>query len=144
MPRFTLRRTNESVLSHFAAARTPSPPATIRVEIAPEGRMPRASNSAPDELRTGPGVTAKTLIEAGLFAKRPAISNTEIGPAASSIWKSGYTRTPIMILASCLKMRELCHFGRKTILPGWRRQADLGDSRSCPRRFRLVFWYFPG
>ena len=46
--------------------------------------------------RTGPGVTATTLIEGALSAKRAPISNTEIGPAASSNWKSGNTRTPII------------------------------------------------
>ena len=40
-------------------------------------------------LRTGPGVTASTLIDGALPAKRAAISNAEIGPAASSNWKSG-------------------------------------------------------
>ena len=62
-PRLTIDRTKESVLSHFAASRTPSPPATIRVVIAPEGLMPRATISTPDEERTGPGVTAITLID---------------------------------------------------------------------------------
>ena len=76
--------------------RTPSPPATISVVIAPDGLRPRASISTPDELRTGPGVTANTLIDGALPAKRAAISNAEIGPAASSNWKSGKTSTPIM------------------------------------------------
>ncbi len=67
-PRLTIDRTRESVLSHFAASRTPAPPATIKVVIAPAGLMPRATISAPDELRTGPGVTAITLIDGG----RPA------------------------------------------------------------------------
>src|SRR5229473_7186811 len=96
-PRFAIDRTNASVFVQVAAVRTPSPPATIKVEIAPDGLRPRASSSTPDELRTGPGVTANTLIDAGLPAKRAAISNTEIGPAASSNWKSANTRTPIMI-----------------------------------------------
>ena len=76
--------------------RTPSPPATIKVVIAIDGLSPRASISTPDELRTGPAVTAKTLIDGALSAKRAAISNAEIGPAASSNWKSGKTRTPII------------------------------------------------
>ena len=85
-----------SVFSHFAASRTPQPPATIKVVIAPAGLMPRAISSTPDELRTGPGVTAITRIDGVRPAKRCAISNTEMGPAASSSWKSGNTRTPIM------------------------------------------------
>jgi len=36
------------------------------------------------------------LIDGGLPAERAAISNTEIGPAASSSWKSGKMRTPII------------------------------------------------
>ena len=94
-----MARTKPSVLSHSAAASTPSPPATISVEIAPDGFRPRASISTPDELRTGPGVAATTLIDGARPAKRAAISNTEIGPAASSNWKSGKIRTPIMIWA---------------------------------------------
>jgi hypothetical protein len=69
----------------------------IKVVIAPDGLNPRASISTPDELRTGPGVAANTLMSGALSAKRAAISNTEIGPAASSNWKSGNTRTPIMM-----------------------------------------------
>jgi hypothetical protein len=43
--------------------------------------------------------------------KRAAISNAEIGPAASSNWKSGNTNTPTIWLASrCLEMREIWHF----------------------------------
>ena len=79
--------------------RTPSPPATIRVVIAPDDFKPRATISTPDDERTGPGVTASTLIEGAPSAKRAAISNTEIGPAASSNWKSGKTRMPIMLQA---------------------------------------------
>ena len=75
----------------------PQPPATIKVEIAPDGLMPRASISTPDELRTAPGVIAMVFIEGGLPAQRAAISNTEIGPAASSNWKSGKMSTPIML-----------------------------------------------
>ena len=47
-------------------------------------------------------------------AKRVAISNTEIGPAASSNWKSGKTSTPIMTqsFSTCPEMREICHFGQ--------------------------------
>jgi len=52
--------------------------------IAPHGFRPRATTSTPDELRTGPGVTARTLIDGDWPAKRAAISKTEIGPAASS------------------------------------------------------------
>jgi hypothetical protein len=99
MPRFTNARTNDRVFSQVAAASTPKPPATIKVLIAPTGRKPRASNSTPDELRSGPGVAAKTLIDEGNPAKRAAISNAAIGPVASSNWKSGKTKTPIMIQA---------------------------------------------
>jgi hypothetical protein len=90
-------RTNDSVLSHVAAAGSFSPPTTIKVLIAGEGLMALAHISTPDELRTAPGATAKTLIDGGMSAKRAAISNTEIGPAASSSWKSGNTRMPITI-----------------------------------------------
>jgi hypothetical protein len=83
-PRLAEARTKASTLAERAASRTPSPPATIKVEIAPADRNPRASHSTPEELRTAPGVSASTLIEEALPAKRPAISNTEIGPAASS------------------------------------------------------------
>ena len=62
-PRFTMLRTSASVVSHFDAAPTPSPPATINVVIAPAGLMARASISTPDVLRTGPGFTARTLID---------------------------------------------------------------------------------
>ena len=65
--------------------------------IAPDGFSPRASISTPEEERTGPGVTATTLIAGAFSAKRAAISNTEIGPAASSNWKSGNMRTPIIM-----------------------------------------------
>ena len=91
---------------HVAGARTPWPPATIKVLIALEGLRPRASISTPDELRTGPGVAASTrIVGAAGPAKRPAISNTEIGPEASRIWKSGNIRMPIMI-ELCPEMRE--------------------------------------
>src|ERR1700738_4783607 len=116
-------RTKPSVFSHVAAVRTPSPPATIKVVSAPEGLRPRASISTPDELRPGPGVTASTLIDGGWPAKRAAISNTEIGPAASSNWKSGNTSTPIMILGPCPETREIWHFGQETIMTGSPRQV---------------------
>ena len=76
---------------------TPSPPATTNVESAPEDRKIRATISTLDEERTGPGVSASTLIDTGAPAKRAAISNTEIGPAASRIWKSGNMRMPIVM-----------------------------------------------
>ena len=41
-------------------------------------------HSALKALRTGPGVAATTLIDGDMPAKRAPISNTEIGPAASS------------------------------------------------------------
>ena len=97
-PRLAIARTKPSVFSQVAACRTPSPPATISVVIPPDGFNPRASISTPDDERTGPGVTARTRIAGAPSAKRAAISNTEIGPAASSNWKSGNTRTPIMLL----------------------------------------------
>ena len=56
-----------------------------------DGFNPRASISTPEDERTGPGVTASTLIAGAPSAKRAAISNAEIGPAASSNWKSGNT-----------------------------------------------------
>ena len=56
--------------------------------------------------RTGPGVTAKTLIAGAPTAKRAPISNTEIGPVASSNWKSGNTRTPIMVQARFRPMSQ--------------------------------------
>ena len=96
-PRLAIARTKPSVFSQVAACRTPSPPATIRVVIAPDGFSPRASISTPEDERTGPGVTATTLIAGAFSAKRAPISNTEIGPAASSNWKSGNTRTPIIM-----------------------------------------------
>ena len=43
------------------------------------------------------GAAASTLIDGGVPAKRAAISNTEIGPAASSNWKSGNISMPIMV-----------------------------------------------
>ena len=119
-PRLAIARTKASVFSQVAACRTPSPPATISVVIAPmPTSMPRASISTPDELRTGPGVTASTRIAGAPSAKRAAISNAEIGPAASSNWKSGKIRTPIMgfPFGPCPEMREICHFGRKATMP---------------------------
>ena len=62
-PRLAIARTKASVFAQVAACRTPSPPATIKVVIAPDGFNPRASISTPEELRTGPGVAAKTLID---------------------------------------------------------------------------------
>src|SRR5260221_8917562 len=139
MPRLTMDRTKPRVFSQVAAVRTPSPPATIKVVIAPDGLRPRATNSTPDELRTGPGVTASTLIDGGWPAKRAAISNTEIGPAASSNWKSGNTTTPIMILGLCPETREIWHFGQETIMTGW--QGQVSDRppptrSSCPDLIR--------
>src|SRR5450631_2040845 len=95
-PRLAIARTKASVFAHLAASSTPAPPATIRVEIAAAGFRPRATISTPDELRTGPGAAATTLIDGGWPVRRAAISNTEIGPAASSSWKFGNTRMPIM------------------------------------------------
>ncbi len=83
-PRLAKARTKASVFGQIAAVRTPSPPATIKVVIALEGLKPRASISMPEVLRTGPGVAAKVLIAGAAPEKRAAISNTEIGPAASS------------------------------------------------------------
>jgi hypothetical protein len=71
----------------------------MSVVITPVDFNPRATISTPDEERTAPGVTASTLIEGAASAKRAAISKAEIGPAASSNWKSGNTRTPIMLQA---------------------------------------------
>ena len=67
-PRFAMALANASVRSQRAAASTPSPPATIKVVMAPVGLMPRASISTPDELRTGPGFTARTLIDGAMPA----------------------------------------------------------------------------
>src|SRR2546429_5078773 len=117
-------RTNASVFGQVAAARVPSPPATTRVVIAPDGRNRRASISAPDELRTGPGVAAITLIAGSTPENRAAISNTEIGPAASSNWKSGKISTPI--IGPCPEMREIWHFGQKAIMRGCSRQVKSG------------------
>ncbi len=39
----------------------------ISVLIAPDGFRPRANISTPDELRTGPGVAATTLIDEALL-----------------------------------------------------------------------------
>src|SRR6266478_374918 len=139
MPRLTTVRTKPSVCSQVASVRTPSHPGTIKVVIAPDGLRPRATNSTPDELRTGPGVTASTLIDGGWPAKRAAISNTEIGPAASSNWKSGNTSTPIMIFGPCPETREICHFGQETIMTGWPRQVSgrpLHVRSSCPDLIR--------
>ena len=83
-PRFAIARTNARIFGDLAARSTPWPPATISVLMAPAALSPRANISTPEELRTGPGVSANSLIEGRTPAKRPAISNTEIGPAASS------------------------------------------------------------
>ena len=89
MSRRAAARSNACVVLQVMASCTPSPPATIKVVNALADPARRASISTPEELRTGPGLTAMTLIEAALPASRAAISNTEIGPAASSNWKSG-------------------------------------------------------
>ena len=96
-PRLAIARTKLSVFSQVAACRTPSPPATISVVIADAAFNPRATISTPDDERTGPGVTARVRIAGAPWAKRAAISKAEIGPAASSNWKSGKMRTPIMV-----------------------------------------------
>src|SRR3954471_22014474 len=41
-PRFSMARTKPRVFWHLAAVRTPQPPATIKVVIAPAGLRPRA------------------------------------------------------------------------------------------------------
>jgi hypothetical protein len=69
----------------------------MSVLIAPDGLKPRASISIPEDDRTGPGAIASSLISGALPANRAAISNAEIGPAASSSWKFGKIRTPIMM-----------------------------------------------
>ena len=56
----------------------------IRVVIALAEPNLCASISTPEVLRTGPGFAAITRIGVSLLAKRLAISNTVIGPAASS------------------------------------------------------------
>jgi hypothetical protein len=76
--------TNDNVVLQIAEAGIFSVPTTIKVLIARECLIGFANISTPDELRTAPGVTAKILIEEVVPAKRAAISNTEIGPAASS------------------------------------------------------------
>ncbi len=68
MPRLATARTNASVFAHVAAVPTPSPPATIKVVIAPDGLKPRASISTPAVLRTGPGVAARTLMAGAWLA----------------------------------------------------------------------------
>ena len=123
-----------------AAARTPSPPATIRVVIAPDGLKPRASNSTPEELRTGPGVAASTLIDGRLDRRGSgrvagAISNTEIGPAASSNWKSGKTRMPIMVQAprterTIARKLDVLKRGKYGI-------SDRGDHGTMPRSSKI-------
>jgi hypothetical protein len=96
MPRLAMPRTNDNVFWQAAAARVPSPPATIKVVIAAGGFALRATISTPDELFTGPGLIAIVLMSGGPPEKRIAISKAEIGPAASSNWKSGKISTPIM------------------------------------------------
>src|SRR5439155_25602182 len=50
----------------------------------------------------------------------------EMGPAASSNWKSGKISTPIMEIPPCPEMREICHFRRKAIMRWSPRQAKSG------------------
>src|SRR6266496_458648 len=95
-PRLAIARTKPSVFSQVAACRTPSPPATISVVIADADFNPRAPISTPDDERTGPGVTATTRIDGRPPGKGGPNPKGEIGPAASSNWKSGNTRTPII------------------------------------------------
>ncbi|MGY2935645.1 hypothetical protein ACVWZ6_005247 [Bradyrhizobium sp. GM6.1] len=86
--------------SQRAASVTPAPPATTSVVIALADLNSRAIISTPDELRTGPAFTASTRIPVVVLpVQRAAISNTEIGPAASSNWKSGKIRMPIMVMS---------------------------------------------
>jgi hypothetical protein len=66
------------------ASDIPSPPATIRTSRPRTLLTLCAIISTPEELRTGPASSASSLIDVRRCAKRPAISNTEIGPAASS------------------------------------------------------------
>jgi len=84
------------VTSQRAESATPAPPAIISVVIAFADLKSRAIISTPDELRTSPGLAASTRSASGLPAQRAATSNTEIGPAASSSWKSGKIRMPII------------------------------------------------
>ena len=70
--------------------------------MAPADLSPLATTATPDELVIGPGLAVKTLIDAAVPLMRPAISNTEIGPAASNNWKPGNTRTPMIVLPNIL------------------------------------------
>ena len=80
-PRLASPRTKASVLSHRAAASTPSPPAMIKVVIAPEGFRPRASISTPDRLQLyGDGVG---------YAVASDIDKTLVGISAPIFLPSG-------------------------------------------------------
>src|SRR5690242_641799 len=126
MPRLATAFTKFVVHVLRAAASMPSPPAMSKVVSAPGEPNLRASISAPEVLRTGPGSAAIRRIGTCLFASRLAISNTEIGPAASSNWKSGKISTPIMDLASWRKLRDISHFGQETTMSNWAGQAQFG------------------
>src|SRR5207248_10984724 len=99
------------------------------------------AHSTPAELRTGRGVAASTCIaRAAVPASPRAISNTEIGPEASNIWKSGNIRMPIMT-ELCPEMREERHFGHEAIMAGWLGQAQFGDYlMSAPLQIGLVIF----
>ncbi len=72
--------------------------------------MLRATISTPEELRTGPAVGASTLMWVRRPDNRPAISNAEIGPAASSSWNSGKIRIPTVPIMTPISTSR--HSGR--------------------------------
>ena len=75
VPRLATAFTKFAVQVLRAAASMPSPPTMIKVVIAPGGPNFRASISAPDVLRTGPGLAAITRI--GTSAFRQAVGDLE-------------------------------------------------------------------
>src|SRR5262249_28854207 len=93
------RCTKARVAGQRAAASTPEPPATTSVVIAFADLKSRAIISTPEDERTAPDVSASTRSASGLPLARAAISNTQIRPAASSNWKSGKIRMPIMTMS---------------------------------------------
>ena len=105
-------------MSHVAAASTPSPPATIKVLIAPDGLKPRASISTPDELRTGPGVAASTLIDGGMPAEAGRDFEHRNRTGGVQQLEIGKDENADHDVRPCPEMREIWHFGQKAIMAG--------------------------
>ena len=141
------RARSQRLLASSPRVRTPSPPATISVVIAPRGLKPRASNSTPDELRTGPGFSRDHPDRRRLAgaARRDLEHRDRAGRIEQLEVRERSARRSWSAWDACPEMREICHFGQKRHHAqdaAVKRNSHILEGSRCRHRCRSVLSCF--